>query len=267
MSQLVQFRPRRTETGNGHVNSDQELRTEIQDVVYTYENSRPRTQQTRIGPSEIGEPCARKLAYKLSGLPAPEDGGSDPWYAIIGTAVHTWLSEALEHQNDLARERGEDPPWLIEQRVALRDDLDGTMDGFKIPAGLALDHKVVGKTTHTKVKRHGPPEVYRGQIHGYGLGAARAGLPVQRVAIAFYPRTTDLRDLYVWSEPFDPTVALRALERVDRIVAVVRLLNPLRDPLQFRRIPKTPSEDCRYCPWLEPGPDRGIRCPGNTETL
>ncbi len=258
---------RKDGTSSNPRSGDTELKAMLTEIVHTYEFSRPRSQQVRIGPSEIGEPCARKLAYKLAGMPVPEESRGDPWYAIIGTAVHAWLAESLQRQNELSREAGLAEPWLVEHRVEVAPGLTGTMDAFLIPKGVVLDHKVVGKTKHAKVRRHGPGDVYRGQAHAYGLGAWRAGYQVQKVAIAFFPRTTDLRNLYVWSEPFDPDVALRALRRVDVVRELVRKLNPVRDPRQFVRIPKTVGDGCEYCPWRSPGPDTGERCPGDLQDL
>lgn len=57
----------------------------------------PRSQQKRIGPSEIGNPCDRRIGYKLLGHPERERG--DAWKPTVGTAVHAWIDEALTDED------------------------------------------------------------------------------------------------------------------------------------------------------------------------
>lgn len=249
---------------------DLELRDMLIDVILAHEKSRPRSMQTKLGPSEIGEPCARKLAYKLSGFPEPESYVDDPWYAIMGTAVHTHIGTVLDWENSMAEAQGAEPQWLIEERVTVRVgpdgvELDGSMDAYNYRLRRPVDHKLVGKTNHTKYRRHGPPMDYKIQIHAYGVGATKRGLPVEKVSIAFYPRFEYLsKALYVWTEPFNPALVDKALARLDIIAEMVRLLNPLADPMQFTKIQKLPSDNCRLCPWLRPSEeDTGMTCPGN----
>ena len=249
---------------------DLELRDMLIDVILAHERARPRSMQTKLGPSEIGEPCARKLAYKLSGFPEPESYVDDPWYAIMGTAVHTHIGSVLDWENSMAEAQGAEPVWLVEERVTVRVgpdgvELDGSMDAYNYRLRRPVDHKLVGKTNHTAYRRHGPPMDYKIQIHAYGVGAVNRGLPVEKVSIAFYPRFEYLsKALYVWTEPFNPALVEKALVRLDIIAEMVRLLNPLADPMQFTRIQKLPSDNCRLCPWLRPSEeDTGMTCPGN----
>jgi hypothetical protein len=51
------------------------------------------------------------------------------------------------------------------------------------------------------------------QAHLYGRGFALLGKPVKNVALAFMPREGSLRDIFVWTEPYDEAIALQALER------------------------------------------------------
>lgn len=248
---------------------DAQLRDMLIDIILEHEKSRPRSQQTALGPSEIGDPCPRKLAYKVSHFPEPLSYVDDPWFAIMGTAIHTHLGTALDRVNQLALDRGEQAPWLIEQRVTVRADneglLEGNMDAYNFWLRRPVDHKVVGKTTHTKVRRHGPSKEYHVQIQGYGVGAVNLGLKVDKVSIAFYPRFDNItRAMYVWTGPFLPGLVDKALSRVDIIDELIRQLNPLKDPRQFTKIKAVPSENCRLCPWFKPGEDTGMTCPGNT---
>lgn len=244
---------------------DVQLRDLLVDIVLEHEKSRPRTQQTTLGPSEIGEPCARKLGYKISRFPEPFTYVDDPWFAIMGTATHSWIAGGLERINKLAIERGEQPPWLIEERVSVRPGLDGSLDAYNWLMHRVVDHKIVGKTGHDKYRKLGPSTVYEVQIQAYGVGAVNKGLPVDKVSIAFYPRFDNItRSMYVWTDDFKPEIVYKALARLDIIEELVRQLRPLADPIQFTRIPKLPSVDCRLCPWFKPGQDTGATCPGNT---
>ena len=58
----------------------------------------PRSRQREIGPSEVGEPCLRRLAYKVAGTEPTNDGG-DPWRPVVGTAAHAWLADSLDLAN------------------------------------------------------------------------------------------------------------------------------------------------------------------------
>jgi hypothetical protein len=256
--------PRGTMSGG-----DTELRDLLIDIILDQEKNRPRSMQTALGPSEFGDPCPRKLAYKISGMPEPESYVDDPWFAIMGTAVHTTIGSALERQNQLASARGEMAPWLIEQRVSVRTGLDGSLEGsldaYNWFMRRVVDHKLVGITSHRKYRRFGPSKVYHVQIQGYAVGAMNMGIPVEKVSIAFYPRFAGITEgLHVWTGPFKPEIVEKALRRLDIITELVRQLNPLANPGKFRDIASVPSDDCRLCPWLRPGQDTGMTCPGDT---
>lgn len=255
--------PRGTMSGG-----DTELRDLIIDIVLEYEKTRPRSQQVALGPSEIGDPCPRKLAYKISRFPEPMSYVDDPWYAMMGTAMHETFGKVLERENEKAKAFYEKPPWLIEQRVTVRTGIDGTLEGsldaYNWLMQRVIDWKLVGKTAHTKYRRHGPSKVYHTQIQAYGVGARRHGLIVDKVSIAFLPRFASISEaLYVWTGPFKPEIVDQALKRLDIITELVRQLNPLAYPERFRDIKSVPSDDCRLCPWLRPGADTGETCPGN----
>lgn len=243
---------------------DTQVRDLLVDIVLEHERSRPRSIQTDLGPSEIGDPCARSLAYKISGFPEPLSFVDDPWFAIMGTAIHAWLADALERKNRQAVEAGQTPPWLIEQRVQIHHKLSGSCDAANVPLALCVDHKVQGKTAQQALRKHGPKKAYHVQIHTYGYGMRLAGIDICKVAIASFPRFDYItKGMYVWSEPYNETVVVNALARVGIIEELVRQINPAADPIRFTQIPKTPSADCRLCPWNKPGLDTGATCPGN----
>src|SRR5690606_36102890 len=50
---------------------------EMRAVLTALDASRPRSRQTALGPSELGTPCQRQLAYKLAGVPRQPTGIPD----------------------------------------------------------------------------------------------------------------------------------------------------------------------------------------------
>lgn len=236
------------------------LAADIRAVVHEAARRAPRSQQHALGPSEIGEPCPRKLAYKLMGHPETNTG-SDPWPSIVGTAVHAWLADAFTAANTrLGRIR-----YLVEQRLTIRPGLSGTCDLYDADRAIVLDHKVPGATAMTALKKHGPTPGYRVQTHLYGYGYAQLGLPVHSVGLVLYPRGGMLSGLWIWTEPYDETVALQALARHDTILETAAALDVAGHPRHYTLLPKVTGHACSYCPWWKPGPDTGDGCPGQLD--
>ncbi|MGH3099293.1 MAG: hypothetical protein ACRDMV_25210 [Streptosporangiales bacterium] len=74
----------------------EELRTAI---AYDVAN-KPRSLQKTLGPSEVGEECQRKLAYKLLDWDPKPNTRIDPLPSFIGTAAHEAIAAVLEQVND-----------------------------------------------------------------------------------------------------------------------------------------------------------------------
>jgi hypothetical protein len=235
------------------------LTPELRDVIVAADQNAPRSLQVALGPSEIGEPCARRLAYRLMDE-ARVNTGSDPWAAIVGTSVHAWLADAFLATNTrLGRIR-----YLVEQRVEVRPGLEGSCDLYDVDRAAVIDHKVVGPTNLRAYRINGPPEQYRIQGHAYGMALSRLGLPVREVCLAFYPRSTDLSDLHVWSQLYDPDVITAALARHDQILELAVRLDVEHQPGNYQLIPRKPEHRCHWCPWFRPGPETdGSTCPGD----
>ncbi|SEG90865.1 hypothetical protein SAMN02982929_05328 [Saccharopolyspora kobensis] len=230
----------------------------LRQVIRGHDQLAPRSLQSSLGPSEIGEPCPRRLAYRLMGEQRVNTG-SDPWPAIVGTAVHAWLAEAFLAANTwLGRIR-----YLVETRVTIREGLSGSCDLYDVDTARVIDHKVVGETAMREYKRNGPPQQYRAQAHLYGVGLARLGLPVSEVCLAFYPRGGMLAGLHVWAEPFDPAIAAEALARHDRVLEAACALDVDRHPDHYGHIPAATGHRCTWCPWFAPGTPVGATCPGH----
>lgn len=208
----------------------------------------PRNNQKRLGPSEVGHPCARKLAFGLVGV--PQIGGyDDPLASLIGTAFHSWLDWAAGKANEsIGRER-----WLAERKVVIRPGLRGTCDLYDKDTCTAIDHKVPGSTRFKAYTTKGPSWTYRGQAHLYGAGYIAAGFPVKNVAIHWIPRAdARLNHTQVWMEPYNQGIVDWILNRIDGVETLIELLHLRENPAGFQQIPATPDEDCRLCPWWNP---------------
>jgi DNA-binding transcriptional ArsR family regulator len=177
----------------------------------------PRSLQRRIGPSEIGTSCDRCLVEKLAGVREPERPGF-AWLPFVGSAVHAALAEIFMAAND-GQQRAR---YLVEQSVNVGEILGvpitGSADLYDMETAEVTDWKIVGVTTLAKVKAVGPGDLYRAQVHLYGRGMERRGLPVRRVRVAFLPRNeTHLGNSVVWSEPYQESVAVEALDHASAI--------------------------------------------------
>lgn len=240
------------------------LFSELIDTIGRTITAHPRSQQIRIGPSEIGTPCTRRLAHKLAGT--PEVRLDDPaWKPTVGTAIHSWLEEAFREENRRWREAtGQDVlRYLIEQRVRVGQianvDIEGNTDLYDRVTATVLDWKSCGPTRLKHYRAHGPGEQYRVQAHLYGRGWVARNAPVDRVMIVFLPRNGELKEAFHWSEPYDEQVAVAALERATNVANSVATLGDKA----FAYLPTDPN-DCTFCPWWQPGAnDLAVACPGD----
>ena len=226
---------------------------EMRNVVRWYDQSRPRSVQTDIGPSEAGSPCPRRLAYKMLGV-EKVNTDTDPWAAIIGTSVHRWLDDAFGAANDLLPVKR----WETSTRIDIPGYMSGTIDLFDHATGTVIDHKVTGATAMAKVKKGIISQQYKVQCHLYGLGLIVAGFNVKHVAICHWSRTGMLRDAQYWTEPYDEAVAEAALQRLDAIKVMIAP--------GVSALPMIPTADgfCIYCPHYSPAnTDIEQACPGH----
>jgi hypothetical protein len=221
-----------------------DLGAPIIDVVHRSMALHPRSLQKRIGPSEIGVGCDIALLHKLNGDPEPDRGPA--WKPAIGTAVHTQLETWFNAENvRLGRRR-----WYTEQRVDVGEldgqPITGSMDLFDVDTMTVWDFKVVGPKALTGYRANGPSRQYRIQAHLYGLGWLRdpdtTGVP-DRVGIAFLPRDGELSRAYFWSEEWDPTVGLDALDHLQGLAWQLREVG-----IDLALSTCTPC-DGPFCPW------------------
>lgn len=223
----------------------------------------PRSLQQRIGPSELGHPCARRIGYKMLGQ--PERAGEPNWKATVGTALHSWLEQVLDGANiDYeARTKSGQERYYTEQRVTvgqiLGSDIDGSCDVYDRATATVVDWKSVGPTQLTKYKRFGPGSQYRAQAHLYGRGWQARGLPVDTVMVVFLPRNGELAETYVWHERYDEQIALNALQRAEGIALGTQALGS-------GVLEQLPTADswCHMCPYYKAqSTDLTLGCPGD----
>jgi hypothetical protein len=187
---------------------------EYRHVIDWAVDNQPRSLQTRIGPSELGNPCDACLISKLAGLPERRDPGTS-WLPFIGTSVHEQLQVIFATFNT-GQQRSR---FLTETTVSVGDvggqEITGHADLYDILTGEVTDWKIVGVTKLREVRKTGlPGEAYRVQGHLYGYGLTRRGLPCRRVRVAFLPRNArTLADAVIWHEEYDQAVAADALYR------------------------------------------------------
>jgi hypothetical protein len=239
------------------VTPEQALKDRITNVIRAKSVNSPRSKVVRIGPSEIGDPCLRKLSYKLLEVPKT-NSFSDPWPSVSGTAIHAWLAEAFEADNG-------DADWLVEHRVEARPGLSGTLDLFDRTNGIVIDHKCVGATSMKDRKANGPTEQQIIQLNIYGYGLEQQGHKVNKIALAFYPLGGMLTGLYTWVGEYNKDVAIEAMLRLDSTVELIAMLDPEAHPERWEIVPASTSRNCTFCPWFVPGSDNlSTGCPGGS---
>lgn len=197
---------------------------ELRSIIEAAINHQPRSQQKRIGPSEIGMECIRCLTHKLGGTPEKVDAAA--WLPYIGTSVHEQLEDVFIQHEKVRGQLGMGHRFLPENTVTVGQvggiDITGSTDLFDTHTGTVIDWKIVGTTTLRSVKANGASAVYRTQAMTYGKGWQDAGYPVHHVLIYFLPRNSvSLSEAVAWSAPYDRGVAEQALARANAVVDLI----------------------------------------------
>lgn len=232
------------------------LRDMLLDLIYDRDAATPRHQQKSLGPSDIGHPCMRKMAYAMADN-SRSNPQWDPLPSIIGVATHKWLDSAARYANEkLGRQR-----FLAETKLTIIPGVRGTADLYDRDTNTVIDWKVPG-TNRFNTYRKDPGPVFKAQVQMYGLGFEQAGMPVDTVAIALLPRGKTLKSMHVWSAPYDPDLAVEALTRREAVIAMLADFDVANNPDRFEWFPKGPY-DCIFCPWFSPRPTGPLTCKGD----
>lgn len=241
------------------------LRSEIVSTIEAAIVGAPRSKQRAIGPSEMGHPCDRRIAYRLAGVGTVNDRPG--WRPTVGTAVHTWLAETFAVANEKWRQEtgNEGTRWLVEMRVEVGEAggevITGSCDLYDRVTATLIDWKIVAATTLREAKANGPSEQYRRQSHLYGRGWTRRGLPVDTIGVYYLPSSGELHEGHLWTEPYDEQVAVDTLERANNLAALTTTFGDKAFPV----IGTDGANErlCRYCPFYLPAStDLAAACPG-----
>jgi hypothetical protein len=240
---------------------------ELKDIAVYASNNAPRSVQKHLGPSELGHECDRMLVAKMAHAPGTNHI-MDPWASIVGTAIHAWLADAFNFDN---QQRGV-LRWMAEKRVTPDPELGedahpGTADLYDGILHCVVDHKCQGDSVRDRLRRSGPPRHYYIQLLLYAMGYRNLGLPVDRVVLASWPRTkSSLDEMYVWEHlitPEDEQLVRDTISRTQVRQAVAEQVKAGK--LNVMQVTPTPSEDdCTYCPLRRPQSlyDGKFGCPG-----
>lgn len=231
------------------------LRQDLLTMIKDRDKATPRHLQVELGPSEVGHPCLRKLAYGLLAVPRANPY-YDPLPSIIGTAVHTWLESAAAHANKtLGRQR-----WITEMKVNVAPGLSGSCDLYDVDTRTVIDWKVPGKNRFDMYRKDMSP-VFKAQVHMYGLGFERAGYPVKRVAVCLVPRGNGLNLTHLWMEDYDPAIAHAAVQRREQVLSLLSDWDVEHNPDRLEWFAKT-EYDCVFCGQWRPNPVGPMQCDG-----
>jgi hypothetical protein len=250
---------------------NEELKSQLLEIIHWADSNSDRSQQLAIGPSEIGLDCDQRVARILAGMPQT-NGRFDPWAGIVGTSIHAWLRTAVdnylaEHVADAFHRDG--IQWLTETRVHPNEFISGSSDLY---TGDVVDYKSAASDKIKLMRNKGREAIqpqYLVQGHIYGLGNVRAGRPVRDIVLVFVPRNGLIKDMYIYREPYDENIAFAAIDRLYRLVDELTAAG-LPDNGDWDAIKRNPSQDCWYCSFYversaEEGPD-AVGCPGNSKT-
>jgi hypothetical protein len=223
-----------------------QLRDDLVGVIRWYDAQSSRSQQQDIGPSEIGSECDRFLAYRLLNWPEVNTM-TDPWPAIVGTAIHLWLEAAFMR----FRETSGVDRWDTETTVHPDPFIRGHMDLFDNWLFTVIDWKTLGVTKMRAWQKNGPTEKQKDQVNLYAKGKVEAGARVEKVCLVGLPRAGWLEDIEVWVDDYSPERAQAALDRLYGVGKTTLDLDIVSNPERFNLIEATPDM-CSFCPFFQP---------------
>lgn len=233
-----------------------ELAIELTNIITEASRYTPRSQQVYIGPSEVGQECVRRLAYKLLDWEKANESGGGSWAANVGTAIHSFLEDIFSKYPER---------YEVEQKVQIRANLSGTVDLFDKEKGYVLDWKTTSPAGVKAKRSEGATSQQITQVQLYGYGKAQQGVQVNKVGLIFLPTGGQITDMHIELYDYDESAALSALARLDSVYELLSTIDVEENPQMWPLIPATPSRMCMYCPYYRPfSTDLSVACNGDT---
>ena len=187
------------------------------EILHAKENSRARSKQVQIGPSELGG-CRRKVFFRLNDQPETNNNEMK-LAAIMGTAIHAAIEEAIKKADP------EGKKYVVEQEVEY-GDMKAHIDLWIPETGDVVDWKTVKKNNLSYFPS--TQQRWQVQVYGYLLEKSGKGKPVN-VNLVAIARDGDERDIKVHSEPYDANIAEEALRWLAEIKQATEAPAPERD--------------------------------------
>lgn len=215
------------------------------DVIMSVAHNSPRSLQAHLGPSEIGQQCERRIAYRVLGTPYVNY--PDPLKAMLGTGFHEVMAEGLA--------RLDPRRYAVEIPVTYRG-ISGQLDVYDRYRKRVVDWKTSLLKRIRRYRREGIPVNGRVQIAIYAEGLRAAGEDVQETSLIYVPRDDELGPLYAWVGKPDKALAD---EYIDRYFAIEEKAREHG----VAALPITATPLCKYCPNFAPrAVDLDHACPG-----
>ena len=196
-----------------------------------HDETRDRSTQTDIGPSQIGD-CRRRVFMQITN--APKVNQTDSIAAIMGTFIHAGIAEAIKRDDPFGDN------FMIEQEFAY-EGLRGHIDLYIKDKAQIIDWK----TTKVKNLRFFPSDQQRMQVQIYGYLLEMNGLPIETVTLVALARDGSSKDIKEHSEPYDRKIAEQGLKWLAEVKEAAD-----------KNLPPAPEKDvyfCRdYCDYYDP---------------
>ena len=233
-----------------------ELKRELCTVITNAGIYSPRSKQVSIGPSELGEECTRKLAYKLLDWEKSNESSGGSWAAQVGTAIHAHLETIFN---------ADPTKYETETRVEIRAGLKGTVDLFHNDRNMVLDWKTKSPTGIKEKRSQGASAKEITQVMTYAFGKVKEGKQVDYVGLIYVPTGGQVTDMYIELHAYDEQIVLDALKRLDSVYELLSTVDVEQSPAMWSVIPAVTSRLCIYCPYYKPfSDDLSKACPGDS---
>ncbi len=136
-------------------------------ALIEHENEKPRAQQVRLGPSEIGG-CREYMRNVMVGTPMQDNGNVWPTAAVVGTLIGSYMESVLSEKMGALTE----VPVTTTLPNGLK--ISGHADIVLIEDNAVVDCK--SKDQFATINREGPSLDNLIQVSTYALGLVQAGI-------------------------------------------------------------------------------------------